>query len=176
VDRHGSWLCQVAWFGIYVTESLGHISKNLISMRTNITPSTRVHFRLLRRSVAQRTCLKVTLQHGKQQSVKTPTQVKALLWYCWWSSKSRAASKCIGVVDLEDLIANGKLTASKSGIRLLFHERFLAALLSRTTAVTTSGAAVRCCPPHYQSVDVMDVAEEVLTFALLHKRIYKKKT
>ena len=50
---------------------------------------------------------KVAPLHGKQQSVKTPTQVKALLWYCWWPSKSRAASECIGVVDLEDLIENG---------------------------------------------------------------------
>jgi hypothetical protein len=54
-------------------------------------------------------------------------------------------------------------------VRLLFHVR--------TTAVSTSGAAVRCCPsPQNQSLDlhVMDVEEEVLTLALLHKTIYKK--
>jgi hypothetical protein len=40
---------------------------------------------------------------------------------------------------------------------------------------STSGAAVRCCPcPHLESVDVMDLEEEVLMLTLLSKRIYKK--
>ena len=117
---------------IYVTEYLVHISRNSISMRTNITSSTRVRFRRLNCSAAQRTLLIVALQHGKQQSAQTPTQVKALLWYCWWPSKSRAVSDCIRVVNLEDLIENGELTARKSSIRLVFHER-------------------HCCPFHQTS-------------------------
>ena len=48
-------------------------------------------------------------------------------------------------------------------VTLLFRERFLAALpwavlVSWATAVSTSGADVRCCPPlHHQSVDAMGV-------------------
>jgi len=43
--------------------------------------------------------------------------------------------------------------------RLLFHERFLAALLLRTTAASTSGAAVRCCPyPHHQQLAAISSA------------------
>ena len=54
VDRHVLWLCQMAWFCIYVTESLVHISSKWIIMRTNITSFTRVHFRRLSRSAEQK--------------------------------------------------------------------------------------------------------------------------
>jgi hypothetical protein len=52
-------------------------------------------------------------------------------------------------------------------LRHLFPEWFSAALLKTGTAVSTSGTAADCCPPppHFRSVDAMDLEE----------KIYKKK-
>jgi hypothetical protein len=40
---------------------------------------------------------------------------------------------------------------------------------------STCGTAIRCCcPPHHQSVDAMDLEEDVLMIVLIHKKISEK--
>lgn len=115
VNRHGSWLCQVAWCSTHITECMVNISRKSVSLRTNITSSTRVHFRRLSHTAVQK-WLQSTVNSNQW---KHPRRSKHY-FDCWWPSKSRAASECIEVVDLEDLIENGQLTAHKSGIRLFY--------------------------------------------------------
>ena len=61
------------------------------------------------------------------------------------------------------------LGARDSPFRHLCHEQFSAVLPENGTAVCTRGTTARCS----QSVDAVDVEEEVLMLALLHKKRYK---
>jgi hypothetical protein len=116
--------------------------------------------------------IKVVCEHvvfpSRSQVNHTPTTRVSKVW-CRSDTTVVRAERGSPRNSVTSQCGHQPLTATRNALRLLCHERFVAALLSRIMAVSMRGAAGPCCPPTQQSVDVTDVA-------LLHKRIYIKKS